>query len=108
MYAMPPFTHSLFAIGLTVGRPQIGKPELTELRKLIRPFPKDAAERACYGYLLGLMQASPEQQRSPKAELKKYCRRTFRVTVDCFEYCWREAIKVSGANWDKPGRRPRR
>jgi hypothetical protein len=105
---MPPFIHSLTAVGLTTGSPRLGTPDLTEHRIVIRSFPKDAAERDCYQYLLGLMQDSPDHQESTKAELEQYCRTSFHVTVDSFDYCWREAIKVSGANWHKPGRRLRR
>jgi hypothetical protein len=28
------------------------------------------------------------------------------AAIGSFEYCWREAIKASGARWDQPGRRP--
>ncbi len=84
-------------------------------RRAPRRFPEDDKERACYQYLLALMQASPdyrrftraELNRFTKAELRKYCRREFGVTRGSFdEYCWPEAIKASGANWDEPGRRP--
>jgi len=90
------------------GAPEFGTPDLTELRIFTRPFPKDAGERRCYQYLLERMQASPDRPRGTKAEFEETCRfRLFYVTLDSFEYCWREAIKVSGANWDQPGRRPR-
>ena len=82
-------------------------PDLTEFRSLIREFPKGDGERACYQYLLTQMQATPEHPPKIKAEFKRTCRRRFHVTVDSFEYAWREAIKVSGANWDQPGRRKR-
>jgi hypothetical protein len=95
------------AVSLETGGPELGAPDLTELRTDIRPFPKDAAERDCYRYLLEQMQATPDRPRATKGELKKTCRRRFHVTVDSFEYCWREAIKASGARWDQPGRRPR-
>ena len=98
---------SLSAVSLETGGPQFGAPDLTELRTVIRPFPKDAAERDCYRYLLQEMQATPERPRATKAELKKTCRRRFHIMVDSFDYCWREAIKASGARWDQPGRRPR-
>lgn len=96
----------LSSTSLEVGSPELGTPDLTELRTVIRPFPKDAAERDCYQYLLKQMQASPDRARGTKAEYEKACRRRFRVSVDSFEYCWREAIKVTGANWNQPGRRP--
>ena len=41
--------------------------------------------------------------RRTKAELEKNCRCRFRVTVDIFEYCWREANRVTGARWNRPG-----
>jgi hypothetical protein len=94
-------------VSLETGGPEIGAPDLTELRTVIRQFPKDATERDCYRYLLKQMQATPDRPRATKAELKKTCRRRFHVTVDSFEYCWREAIKASGARWAQPGRRPR-
>ena len=99
---------SLTAVNLKTGAPEIGTSDLTELRRLSREFPKDDGERECYKYLLRLMKAEPQLPPKTKAELKETCRRKFRVTVDCFEYCWREAIKVTGAAWDKPGRRPGR
>jgi hypothetical protein len=98
---------SLSAVSLETGGPEFSAPDLTELHTVIRPFPKDAAERDCYRYLLEQMQATPDRPRATKAELKKICGRRFRVTVGSFEYCWREAIKASGARWDQPGRRPR-
>ena len=98
---------SLSAVSLATSPPEIGTPDFTELRPLIRPFPKDAGERGCYRYLLEQMQATPDRPRGTKAELKKTCRRRFGVIVESFEYCWREAIKASGARWDQPGRRPR-
>src|SRR4051812_39151663 len=98
---------SLSVISLETGAPELGAPDLTELRTGIRPFPKDAAERDCYRYLRGQMQATPDRPRETKAKFKTTCRRRFHVTVDSFEYCWREAIKASGTRWDQPGRRPR-
>jgi hypothetical protein len=92
------------AVSLETGAPELGAPELTELRTVIRPFPKDAGERDCYRYLLDKMQATPDRPPGTKAEFKKTCRRLFHVTVDSFECCWREAIKTSGAGWDQPGR----
>ena len=99
---------SLSAVSLATSPPEIGTPDFTELRPLIRPFPKDAGERDCYRYLLEQMQATPDRPRGTKAELEKTCRRRFHVTVESFEYCWREAIKASGARWDQRGRRPRK
>jgi hypothetical protein len=96
----------LHVIDLQAGAPELGAPELTELRIVIRPFPKDAAERNCYQYLLEQMQASPDHAAGTKVEFERICRRRFRVMVGSFEYCWREAIKASGACWDQPGRRP--
>jgi hypothetical protein len=98
---------SLSAVSLETGGPAFGAPEPTELRTVVRKFPKDAAERDCYRYLLEQMQSTPERPRATKAELKKTCRRRFHIMVDSFDYCWREAIKASGARWDQPGRRPR-
>jgi hypothetical protein len=98
---------SLSAVSLATGRPGFGAPDLTELRTVVTQFPKNAGERDCYRYLLEQMQAAPDRPRVRKAELKKTCRRQFHVTVDSFAYCWREAIKASGAPWDQPGRRPR-
>jgi hypothetical protein len=99
---------SLSAVTLATSQPEIGTPDFTELRALIRPFPKDAGERDCYRYLLEQMQATPDRPRGTKAELEKTCRRRFGVIVESFEYCWREAIKASGARWDQRGRRPRK
>jgi hypothetical protein len=98
---------SLSAVSLEAGGPEFGAPDLTELRTVIRPFPRDAAERDCYRYLLGQMQPTPDRPRATKDEFEKTCRRRFHLTVDSFEFCWREAIKASGARWDQPGRRPR-
>jgi hypothetical protein len=97
---------SLFAVSFEAGAPEIGTPDLTEFRILIRPFPKDAAERNCYRYLLEEMQATNRPRRT-RVEFEKTCRQRFRVTVESFDYIWREAIKVTGARWDQPGRRPR-
>jgi hypothetical protein len=96
---------SLSAVSLETGGPEFSAPDPTELRTVIRPFPKDAAERDCYRYLLE--QATPDRTRVKKDEFEETCRRRFHVTVDSFEYCWREAIKASGARWGQPGRRPR-
>ena len=98
---------SVSAVSLVTGSPELGTPDLTELRTLTRPFPKDARERDCYRYLLEQMQAAPDRPPRTKAEFEKTCRPRFHVTLDSFEYCWREAIKVTGARWDQPGRRPR-
>ena len=106
MHANDETVIALTAVSLEVGPPEFGKPDLTELRILIRPFPKDVGERGCYRYLLEQMQATPDRPRGTKPELERTCRSLFHVTVDSFEYCWREAIKVTGARWDQPGRRP--
>jgi hypothetical protein len=95
---------SLFAVSLETGRPELGTPDLTEFRKVIRPFPKNAAERDCYRYLLEQMQATPNRPPGTRAEFENTCRQRFHVTAGSFDYCWREAIKVSGARWDQPGR----
>ncbi len=98
---------SLSPVSVKTGALEFGTPDLTELRTHIRPFPKDAEERDCYQYLLEQMQATPDRPRRTKAEFEETCRWRFHVTVDSFDYCWREAIKVTGARWDQPGRRPR-
>jgi hypothetical protein len=95
------------AISLETDSPEIAAPDLTEFRIVKRPFPKDTAERDCYGYLLRQMQATPDRPRRTRVEFEKSCQRKFRLTVASFDYVWREAIKVTGARWDQPGRRPR-
>jgi hypothetical protein len=109
LVCMPPTKTPVFlsAVSLQTGAPKFEAPDFTELRIVTRPFPKDAGERRCHQYLLERMQASPDRPCETKAQLKKTCRPRFRVTVEGFEYCWRDAIKVAGANWDQPGRRPR-
>jgi hypothetical protein len=97
----------LIPISLETAAPEIGAPDLTELRVIIRPFPKDTAERRCYRYLLQQMQAAPDPPATTKAEFETTCRRQYHVTVESFDYCWREAIKATGAQWDQPGRRSR-
>ena len=97
----------LYAADLQTGKPEVAAPDLTERRIETRLFPESEAERNCYRYLLQQMQASPNYPRGTKAELERECRRRFHVTVESFDYCWREAIKVSGACWDQPGRRRR-
>jgi hypothetical protein len=94
------------ALSLETGPPEIAQAELTEFRIVKRPFPKDRPQRDCYGYLLKEMQATPDRPSRTKAELKKSCRRKFKVTVESFNDAWRAAIEVSGARWDQPGRRP--
>ena len=96
----------LSAASLKTGTPEFGTPDLTEFRTFTRPFPKDAGERDCYQFLLEQMQAAPDRPRGKKAELEDSCRRRFRVTVESFQDCWREAIELTGACWDQPGRRP--
>jgi hypothetical protein len=98
---------SLSPVGLETGAPEFGPSDLTEFRTVIRPFPKDEAERDCYQYLLKQMQAAPDRPPAPKVEFENDCRWRFDVTAESFEYCWREAIKATGANWDQPGRRPK-
>jgi hypothetical protein len=104
---MPATIHSLFAVSLEPSASEACRPDLTEFRIVVRPFPKTTQERKCYQYLLAQMQAMPNCPQHTKAEFEKTCRARFRVTVDSFNYCWREAIKVSGADWDQPGRRSR-
>jgi hypothetical protein len=94
-------------ISLETGAPELGTPDFTEIRNVPRPFPKNAAERQCYRYLLGQMQATPDRAPRTKAEFDKICRGRFHVMAGSFDYCWPEAIKVSGARWDQPGRPPR-
>jgi hypothetical protein len=106
---MEAINYSISALSLATMRPEFGVADFAETRREPRTFPKDKAERETYQYLLRLMQASPYHQRFTKAELEKDCRWQFGVTVESFEkYCWPEAIKISGACWDRPGRRPRR
>lgn len=100
--------HKLSACNLKNGAPEFDAPDLTEIRVIRIPFPKDECERRCYKFLLIAMQMTPNQPPATKAELEKTCRRRFHVTVGSFELCWREAIKVTGADWNQPGRRPRK
>jgi uncharacterized tellurite resistance protein B-like protein len=97
----------MFALGLETEGPQIAAADLSEFRIVKRQFPKDAAERACYCFLLGLMQATLDRSPRTRAEFKEICKKKFRVTAKSFDYVWREAIKATGARWDQPGRRPR-
>jgi hypothetical protein len=97
-----------FPVSLETGAPDFCAVDFTEVRNVPRRFPKDARERDCYRYLLEQMQATPDRPPRRKADYKKICRLRFHVTVDSFEYCWREAIKVTSAHWDQPGRRPGR
>jgi len=97
---------SLFPLGLKTGAPELGAPDFTENRVVRRPFPKNARERDCYRYLQEQMQATADLPHRTKEELEKTCREASHVTVDSFNYCWREAIKVTGARWDQPGRPP--
>jgi hypothetical protein len=106
MSATKPSISLSAAVSLETGAPELDTSDLTEFRTRIRPFPKDAGERDCYQYLLKQMQAAPNRPQRTKAEFEKTCRLRFHVTVDSFEYCWREAIKVTDARWDQPGRRP--
>jgi len=95
---------SLSPRSLEPGPPELGTPDFTEIRNVPRPFPENAAERACYQYLLQQMQAAPDGPHRRKDEFEEICRRRFHVTVDSFDYCWREANKVTNAGWDQPGR----
>jgi hypothetical protein len=94
----------LFPVNLEPGSPEFFTADFTEVRNVPRPFPKDAGERDCYRYLLVKMQASLDRPHGAKTEIKNHCRGHFHVTVESFEYCWREAIKATGARWDQPGR----
>src|SRR3954447_10190660 len=106
MPAMNPFI-SLSGVSVEVSAPKLGMPDFTEMRSVPRPFPKDAGERNCYRYLLEQMQATPNRPHGRKAEFEEICRPRCGVTAHSFDYCWREAIKVSGARWDQPGRPPK-
>jgi hypothetical protein len=105
-YSMPA---SLPAASLTTGAPELGRADLTELRTVIsiRPFPNGPGERACYSHLIEQLQATPDRSHKTKAEFDEYCRSRFHVTAASFAYCWREANKVTGTGWDRPGRRRR-
>jgi len=100
-------TRHLSAESFATGAPSFDAADLTERRRVERPFLKDTGERDCYRYLLEQMEHSPDHPPALKGEFEGECRRRFQVTVNSFEYCWREAIKVSGAFWDQPGRRSR-
>jgi hypothetical protein len=95
---------SLSAVTLDTGAFELGTADFAEVRNVPRPFPKDARERDCYRYLLEQMQATPDLPHPTKDEVEKICRERFGVRVDSFNYCWREAIRVTGARWDQPGR----
>jgi hypothetical protein len=98
---------NLYPRDLQTGTPELDAADLAEHRILVRAFPKDAQERNCYRYLLQEMQAAPIHPPETKVNFEDRCRARFRVTKDSFIRCWREASKVSGARWDRPGRRPR-
>ena len=98
---------SLSAVSLETGAPELAMSDLTEFRTVIRLFPKDAGERDCYQHLLKQMQATPDRPPGRKVEFKNNCRQRFRVTVESFQDCWREAMELTGACWDQPGRRPK-
>ena len=104
---MPRTKPSLFAVNMQTCAPDIGTPDLTELRRSIRQFPKDDGERKCYLYLLEEMRSAPRKPPATKEHFDEDCRDKFRIKAASFDYCWREAIKVTGARWDQPGRRPR-
>jgi hypothetical protein len=92
---------------LQMGAPEFSAADVAEHRFLVRTFPRDSQERACYEYLLQEMQVSPIYSPSTKADFEERCRARFRVTKESYLYCWREASRVGGAHWDRPGRRPR-
>src|SRR5262245_56734611 len=58
------------AQSLETGAPELGMAEFTELRKVQRPFPKDAGERDCYRYLLDQMQGTSDRPHRRKAEFE--------------------------------------
>ena len=100
---------SLTAASLETSGPELGTPDLTEHRIIIKTglSRRTTAERDCYQYLLEQMQASPDRPSTTRAKLENTCRPRFRVKAESFDYTWREAIKVTGARWDQPGRRSR-
>ena len=74
----------------------------------LKLFPIDEGVRGSVHYMVGQMEASREELTITKAELKKICRQQFGITASSFDdYYWPQAIRLSGANWDQPGR-PRR
>jgi hypothetical protein len=97
------------AVGLQIAELEFGRPDFAEYHTTRRLFPKDERERRCFQYLQEQMRAAPDRAPKTRAEFEKFCRsqRGFGVTRQEFEYCWREAIKVTGACWDRPGRRRR-
>jgi hypothetical protein len=100
--------HSILTASLLkIPAAEIKVAEFAEVRCVLRRFPKDKAERDCYQHLLRVMRDSPDHQKSTKADLKAECRRLYGVTVENFQYCWVEAIRISGANWSRSGRRSR-
>src|SRR4051812_37204915 len=107
MSATKPIVHIPPPEDLVTGPPLSGTGELTEQRILTLSFPNNERERRCFQYLLHQMEAMSEHPSKTKTEYSKLCRQKFRVTVGSFESCWREAIKATGVQWDRPGRRPR-
>jgi hypothetical protein len=59
----------LFPVSFETGAPDLCAADFAEVRNVPRSFPKDPAERDCYRYLLGEMQATPDRLtgRKPKS-----------------------------------------
>jgi hypothetical protein len=90
-------------LGITSAH-ELGTADFTELCKVRRPFPKDAGGTRLLSLSGGANAGHAGSAHRRKAEFEEFCRRRFHVTVDSFDYCWREANKVTGVRWDQPGR----
>ena len=94
---------SLSAVSSETGVPKFGTVDFTEIHTIPRPFPKDAKERRCYQYLLQQMQAAPDRPRATKPELKEFCRRWFRVTVESFSTAGAKPLRPAAPFGISPG-----
>jgi hypothetical protein len=69
-------------------------------------FPHPSGEESCNEWLMQLMRENPESPPRAKQAYADEATQRFAVSRRAFNTMWAVAIKETGANWNRPGRRP--
>jgi hypothetical protein len=62
-----------------------------------------AAETRCKEWLIRMMTASPTARPESKSKYLSKAKSLFGVSRRSFDHAWKNAIKTTGARWDRPG-----
>ena len=71
---------------------------------IIKHWPQPSAESRCLSWLIEEMEKNKTVRPQARDNFKKQAMREYGISGRAFGTLWKEAIKTTGSEWDKPGR----